>query len=64
MAGYVNISPLIGVVVDRGLASLYELQTVYDYEDLYNLYEIITIKVANEQKIYKREEERARIRRK
>lgn len=54
---------MIGVVVDRKLASLYELQSIYDLEDLYNLYEIITIKVANEQTSYKKAEERARTRR-
>lgn len=53
---------MIGVVIDKKLASLYELQTIYDLEDLYNLYEIITIRVANEQKQWKEAEERARSR--
>ena len=52
MAGYVNVPPMIGAVVNSRLATLHELETVYGLEDLCNLYEIIIIKVANEQKMY------------
>ena len=52
MAGYVNVPPMIGAVVNSRLATLHELETVYGLEDLFNLYEIIIIKVANEQKMY------------
>lgn len=52
MAGYVNVPPMIGAVVNSRLATLHELETVYGIEDLCNLYEIIIIKVANEQKMY------------
>ena len=43
--------PLIGSVVSAKLATLYELQTVYGLDDLYDLYEIAIIRVANEQKM-------------
>jgi len=52
LAGYVNVPPMIGAVVNSRLATLHELETVYGLEDLFNLYEIIIIKVANEQKMY------------
>ncbi|MBO7712482.1 MAG: hypothetical protein J6S85_02865 [Methanobrevibacter sp.] len=52
MAGYANVPPMIGAVVNSRLATLHELETVYGLEDLCNLYEIIIIKVANEQKMY------------
>ena len=58
MAGYANVPPIIGAVVSKGLATLNELQTVYDTEDLFDLYEIIIIKVANEQMAYKNAKER------
>ena len=58
MASYVNVPPMIGAVVNSRLATLHELETVYGLEDLYNLYEIIIIKVANEQKMAKKARER------
>lgn len=42
---------MIGAVVDSKLATLHELESVYGLEDLCNLYEIIIIRVANEQTI-------------
>lgn len=51
---------MIGSVVNSKLATLHELQTVYGLEDLYNLYEIIIIKVANEQKMLEKAKERRR----
>lgn len=54
MAGYVNVPPMIGSVVNSKLASLYELQSIYGTEDLFDLYEVILIKIANEQKIMDR----------
>jgi hypothetical protein len=47
---YPTVSGLIGVVVSKKLATLYELQTVYSYEDLQDLYEIILVNNYNEQK--------------
>jgi hypothetical protein len=47
---YPTVSGLIGVVVSKKLATLYELQTVYSYEDLQDLYEIILVNNYNETK--------------
>lgn len=54
------MSPMIGSVVNSKLATLYELQTVYSTEDLFDLFEVIIIKVANEQKSYENAMERRR----
>lgn len=43
MAEFVNINPLIGRLVGSGLASLRELQTVYDIEDAMQLDEVLTL---------------------
>jgi hypothetical protein len=37
------------VVLSKHLATLYELETIYSYEDLLNLYEIVTINAINEE---------------
>lgn len=55
---YVNVPPLIASVVNSRLATLNELQTIYSLEDLYNLYEIVIIKIANQQKMYKKAREK------
>jgi len=49
---------MIGAVVNSKLATLHELETVYGLEDLYNLYEIVIIEVANKQKMVKKAQER------
>lgn len=49
---------MIGSVISRKLATLNELQTVYGTEDLFDLHEIVIIKVANEQKAYRDANER------
>lgn len=43
-----NVDGRIGAVVSRRLATLHELATVYSYEDLLDLYEIIVIDNINE----------------
>lgn len=58
MASYVNVPPMIGAIISSKLATLYELDTVYGLEDLFNLYEIVIIKVANEQKAIDKAKER------
>ena len=58
MEGYVNVPPMIGSVVNSKLATLYELQSIYGTEDLFDLYEIIIIKIANEQKVMDRIKEK------
>ena len=49
---------MIGSVINSKLATLYELDTVYGTEDLFDLYEVIIIKIANEQKIMDRAKEK------
>lgn len=55
---YVNVPPLIASVVNSRLATLNELQTIYGLEDLYDLYEIVIIKIANQQKMNKKAREK------
>lgn len=43
-----NVDGRIGTVVSRHLATLHELDTIYSYEDLLDLYEIIVIDNINE----------------
>ena len=51
---YPNLSPQIGAVISHELASLYELQTIYGAEDLFDLYEVILVKLHNENIIFDR----------
>jgi hypothetical protein len=44
---------LTGVVVSQKFATLYELETVYSYSDLLDLYEIAYINSINEERAYK-----------
>ena len=60
MAGYVNVPPMIGAVVNSKLATLHELETVYGFEGLFDLYEIILIRVANEQSTIEKAKQRRR----
>ena len=51
---YPNLSPQIGSVIGNKLATLYEIQTIYGSEDLFDLYEVILVKLHNENVIYDR----------
>lgn len=51
---YPNLSPQIGVVVGSKLATLYEVQTIYGSEDLFDLYEVILVRLHNENIIFDR----------
>lgn len=51
---YPNLSPVIGSVVSGKLATLYELQTIYGTDDLFDLYEIVMVKLHNENIMYNR----------
>ena len=51
---YPNLSPQIGSVIGNKLATLYEIQTVYGSEDLFDLYEVVLVKLHNENVIYDR----------
>ena len=52
--GYPNLSPIIGAVISNKLATLNELQSVYGSEDLFDLYEVVLVKLHNENVIYSR----------
>lgn len=41
------------MVISKGLATLHELETIYSYEDLLNMYEVITINALNEEIAWK-----------
>ena len=43
---------VIAVIMSRRLATLYELQTVYSYEDAMDLYEVAYINGMNEEKAW------------
>ena len=44
---FANVSALTGVIVGQKLATLYELQTVYNLEDALNLLEVVTVQNYN-----------------
>jgi hypothetical protein len=44
---YVNLPPLIGMIVSDGKATLHELQSVYGVRDAYNLAEVISVDAHN-----------------
>ena len=48
---YQTIPGIIGIVVTSKLATLYELQTVYSYEDLLDLYDIHLTNIYNDRKL-------------
>ena len=43
---------MTALVVTKKLATLYELQTIYSYEDLFDFYEIIAVSAINEERMY------------
>ena len=45
---YPNIPPLFGVLISQKVATLYELKTVYSYEDAIYMYEAIMVPKYNE----------------
>lgn len=46
---YENVSGISGAVISRHLATLHELETIYSYEDMLDMYEIVYINNLNEQ---------------
>lgn len=48
---YENVPRVIGTLVSSGLATLHELQTVYNIEDAYNMLEVISVDHHNERTI-------------
>lgn len=47
LINYANVSPLLGMVVSSGLATMRELQFVYGLEDCYTLAEIVLVDAHN-----------------
>lgn len=45
---YENVSAISGVVISSKYATFHELQTVYGTEDMYNLYEVISVNNYNQ----------------
>ena len=48
MIEYPTVPGIIGVIITRRLATLYELQTVYSIDDAVDLYEIAAVNNYNE----------------
>lgn len=49
---HANVSPLLAKVIHSKLATMYELQTVYGTQDLYDFLEMIHIHYVNESIAY------------
>lgn len=60
MAEYPNVSGLIGTIITHKLATLYELQTIYSYEDALDMYEVICVNNYNERQIIKHQQKQPR----
>lgn len=52
-ASYVNLPPMCGMIVGDGLATLYELQSVYGVQDLFNMAEVICVREYNRRDLEK-----------
>lgn len=48
------MSPLIGMLVSSGKATLIELQTSYGIKDAYDLLEIVAVDLTNQKKVMAR----------
>jgi len=48
-AEYLNISPIIGTLLSKNMATLHELDTVYGVRDVYDMLEIVTVDDYNRQ---------------
>lgn len=44
---------MMGVIITKRFATLYELQTIYSYEDALDLYEVAAVNATNERKAVK-----------
>ena len=52
MIQYPTVPGIVGVVISKGMATLFELQTVYSLDDLYDMYEVILVNNYNESLLY------------
>lgn len=48
--GYVNIEPIVGVIISKKMATMKELEDYYSLEDMVDLFEIVEIDCYNEYK--------------
>lgn len=48
LASCPNVSPLIEAVIRSGKATLYECQTIYGLEDLYDIMEVVMVGAYND----------------
>lgn len=46
------------VLIERGIASLHELKTIYDSEDAWNMVEAILVRGYNQKQLYEEEKKR------
>ena len=53
LATYPNFSGLVGAIISHKLATLYELQTIYSYEDALDMYEVVCVNNYNEGQMLK-----------
>lgn len=49
---YPTVNGVVGVVVSSKLATLYELQTIYSYEDMMDMYEVHLVNSYNEARMW------------
>jgi hypothetical protein len=49
---YVNVPPILGMIISAGKATLHELQTIYGLEDAYNLAELVAVDSHNYRAMY------------
>lgn len=48
---YVNLPPMIGMIVSSGMATLHELQSVYGVRDCFDMAEVIGVDSHNRREI-------------
>lgn len=48
MMEYPTLPAILGVVISEKMATLFELQTIYSYEDMEQMYETISVNNYNE----------------
>ena len=54
MIEYPTVSGLVGVVISKQMATLFELQTIYSLDDLYDMYEVILVNNYNESLLWEK----------
>jgi hypothetical protein len=54
MIQYPTVPGIVGVVISKGMATLFDLQTKYSLDDLYDMYEVILVNNYNESLLYEK----------